>query len=134
MQNYESFSTDETPLKKRHFGREMVPVESALEAQRQLILYMAPLRIKQLITEMDHVDLEEALTMLYMEKYVLGEHNGFAEYCDENEDDQLFMNRVINKSLIESDLEAMKIFIEEMTGPLFEDELEIDNFVKENSH
>lgn len=131
MHNHETFATN-AELKPAHHGRELVPTGAALDAQKKLIIHLAPIEIKQLILEGDYDSLEEALTMRYMEKYVLNDFNGFAEYCDANEDDELFMQRVMNNSLTAADLEEMKIFIEGNSGLLFNNAAEIEEFIKEN--
>ena len=117
-----------------HHGREVVPTEAALSAQKKLVTYMTPLEIQSYITADLYDPVAEEIMMRYMEKYVLGDFNGFAEYCDEMADDELFMERVISDSLSDSDLEAMRVFMEEHKGPLFENTADIEEFIKKNVH
>ncbi len=134
MNKYELPSVGSSEYKSIHHGRELIPTEAALGAQKKLVMYMTPLEIKPYITADTYDPVAEEVMMRYMEKYVLGDFNGFAEYCDEMEDDQSFMERAIHDSLLDSDLESMRLFIEERGGPLFDDETAIQEFIKKNVH
>jgi hypothetical protein len=134
MQKHELPSVAGSEYKTVHHGREAVPVEAALSVQKKLVTYMTPLEILPYITADMYDPVAEEVMMRYMEKYVLSGFNGFAEYCDEMANDELFMERVISDSLLESDFRAMRIFMEDRSGPLFENKAAIEEFIKKNVH
>ncbi len=111
-------------------GRGAVPVQAALDEQKELVLRMTPVEIRQYITDDENDPILEALMMRYLEKYVTGEFNGFADFCNENEFDLEFIERAKNESLTEADFLAMISYLQQIT-PFFNEE-EISNFLKEN--
>jgi hypothetical protein len=111
-------------------GREAVPVEAALDDQKELVLRMTPLEIRQYITDDENDPVSEALMLRYLEKYVTGEFNGFADFCNDNEFDLEFIERAKNESLTESDFQAMISYLQQRT-PFFA-EGEISKFIEEN--
>ncbi len=118
-------------------GRERVPVFAALDAQKKLVLYMTPPRLKPYIDlDNDYDTFMEALMLRYMNMYDSGDYNGFAEYCDVNQNDQAFMYRVINQELTEDDLEKMKQSLVSHGGgvPFFASDEEVEAFIKVNTH
>lgn len=116
-----------------HHGREVVPTEAALGVQKKLVAYMTPPEIQPYLTFETYNPVADEIMMRYMEKYVLSDFNGFAEYCDEMADEEV-MDRIITDSLADADLEAMREYIEERGGPLFESKAEIEAFIKKNVH
>ncbi len=116
-------------------GREAIPVEIALEVQKQLIKYMIPSELLPYLAE-DGVKevITEALTMRWLEKYAL-DFNGFAEYCDDSENNKDFIKRVLENKVTESDFSAMQTFLEQSPeGGVFFTEEELAEFIKQNSH
>ncbi len=111
-------------------GREAVPVQAALDEQKELVLRMTPVEIRQSITDDENDPILEALMMRYLEKYVTGEFNGFADFCNENECDLEFIERAKNESLTEADFQAMISFLQQRT-PFFTEE-EVSKFIEEN--
>lgn len=111
-------------------GREAVPVQAALDDQKELVLHLTPLEIRQHITDAENDPILEMLILRYLEKYVTGEFNGFADFCDENEGDLAFIERAKNESLTEADFRAMISFLQKKT-PFFT-EAEVSKFMEEN--
>lgn len=111
-------------------GREAIPVQAALDDQKELVLHLTPLEIRQYITADENDPILEALMMRYLEKYVTGEFNGFADFCNENEGDLEFIERAKNESLTEADFQAMISFLQQRT-PFFTEE-ETSKFMEEN--
>jgi hypothetical protein len=133
MRNPESQTTTEKPKVLR--GREAVPTEAALDAQKKLVMYMTPERIKPYIDFTNEYDpILDALMLRYMDKYDSGEYNGFAEFCETA--DSGFMQRVINEELKEDDFEALKIALiaHDTYTPFFKDDNDVDEFIQANTH
>jgi len=128
MQKYDaSFNCSGEELK----GREAIPIEKALAAQEDLIWYLTPPAILELI----HVDrqgnLQEALTERYICKYVNDTLNGFADFCNQKSNDNAFIDRVNQGELTTDDFEMMKQFLEgHPQGSLFfKSQAEIGDFI-----
>lgn len=135
MKNPESASVVPEMLKRR--GRERVPTAAALDAQKKLVIHMTPERLKQYIDPSNDYDpFMEALMLRYMDKYDSGDYNGFAEYCNEHEDDSAFMGRVINQGLTAEDFEDMTKYLLSHGGQpqFFVDEVEVEGFIKSITH
>lgn len=118
-------------------GREQVPPLAALDAQKKLVLHMTPERLKPYIETSEYnCPFMDALMSRYMDMYVVGSYNGFAEYCDLHGEDTDFMDRAINQNLTEIDFENMKEFLEAHADglPFFAHEREIEDFIKINTH
>ena len=111
-------------------GREAVPVQAALDDQKELVLRMTPLEIRQHITDDENDPIAEALMLRYLEKYVTGEFNGFADFCNENECDMEFIERAKNESLTDDDFREMILYLQHRT-PFFT-EGEVSKFIEEN--
>lgn len=111
-------------------GREAVPVEAALDDQKELVLRMTPMEIRQHITDDENDPIAEALMLRYLEKYVTGEFNGFADFCNENECDLEFIERAKNELLTEDDFRKMISYLQQRT-PFFA-EGEASKFIEEN--
>ncbi len=91
------------------FGRELIPTDAATEAQIALMRTMAGESVWDVLSESER----DEHAMDWMERYVLGDFNAFAEYCNAHASDSDFMNRAIQKSLNEDDFSSMQAFIEE---------------------
>lgn len=111
-------------------GREAIPVEAALDEQKELVLRMTPAEIKKHITNDENDQIFEALMMRYLEKYVVGEFNYFAQFCNENEGELGFIERAKNEALTEEDFQKMISFIQQKS-PFFADG-EVEKFLKDN--
>lgn len=111
-------------------GREAIPVQAALDDQKELVLRMTPVEIRRYITDDENDPIIEALMLRYLEKYVTGEFNGFADFCNENEFDLEFIERAKNESLTEADFQAMISYLQHRT-PFFA-EGEVSKFIEEN--
>ncbi len=97
-------------------GREAIPADVALRAQKLLIRHMIPDELSKYLAG-NLEDLEDldspvlnAVIMRWLEKYAL-DFNGFAEYCDLHAGDG-FIDRVINDDMTETDLTSIKNFLE----------------------
>ncbi|HMO78025.1 MAG TPA: hypothetical protein PKD95_02405 [Candidatus Paceibacterota bacterium] len=112
-------------------GREAIPVEKALATQEDLIWYLTPPPILELIHEDESGRLLEALTLRYMNKYVNEALNGFTDFCNQRADDKSFIERVNNGELTTDDFEAMKQFLTNhpQGSQFFESEQEINDFI-----
>jgi len=119
MDKRETPFLDSREYKTLQRGRELVSTQAAISAQQKLVAYMTPLQIRSYITTDIYDPIAEEIMMRYIEKYVSSDFNGFAEYCDEMADDELFIERVVSEALLDSDLEAMRLFIEERGGTAF---------------
>jgi hypothetical protein len=95
-------------------GRQAIPVEAALLAQKTLIEYMVKYMEveKPIIWSALSDDERDQLSLMWMEKYVLGDFNGFAEYCDIHAEDIDYIDRVKKGELTGEDLESMREFLE----------------------
>lgn len=135
MKNPESHADVSEVVVEKH-GRELVPPEAALEAQKNLVmLYLTPERIIPYINFDDEYDpIMDALMFRYMDKYDSGDYNGFAEFCEEADAD--LIERIVNQDLTPVDYLALKTALETHAGgtPFFKDEAEIDEFIKANTH
>lgn len=115
-------------------GREAIPVEIALETQKNLIERMIPTEILPYIEQENDDLILEALAMRWMEKYAL-DFNGFAEYCYLNAQNKDFMDRVMQNNLTDEDYASMQTFLEQAPegGPLFTPD-ELNNFIVQHIH
>jgi hypothetical protein len=134
MKNPESH-TEVAEVVDKH-GRELVPPGSALEAQKNLVmLYLTPERIIPYINFDDEYDpIMDALMFRYMDMYDSGDYNGFAEFCEEA--DEELMDRIVNQELTPNDYLVLKNSLESHDGgaPFFKDDKDIEDFIKANTH
>ena len=131
MKNIESRSSLNNKINS---GRETVPVEIALETQKNLIERMIPTEILPYITNDNDGLILEALTMRWMEKYALN-FNGFAEYCDLNASNKDFMDRILENNLTNEDYASMQTFLEQSPqGCQFFVGEELSEFIKPFIH
>jgi len=86
--------------------RDEVSLESALSAQMKLIQMMAPEELRAHLSTDENDPLVNAVGMHWMNKYAVGDFNGFAQYCNEVADDG-FMERASQQSLTEEDYDAL---------------------------
>lgn len=134
MKNSERF--DACNEKKDLKGREAITTEAALKTQEELIQYLTPPQILQLLPDDKEGILLEALTLRYMEKYVLGDFNGFSLYCDQESSNLDFIERVNKGNLTTDDFENMKNFLvnHDHYGEFFNSEKEVSDFIEQYSH
>lgn len=114
-------------------GREAISVEKSLATQEDLIWYLTPPVILELIHNERQGNLLEALTERYMSKYVNDELNGFADFCDQQADNDAFIDRVNRGELTTEDFEMMKQFLESHPkgGSFFASPAEVENFISQ---
>lgn len=137
MRSIETGGQLENANLERHIERGDIALEVAVNFQNKLSLVMAPDKIRPYLSHDDpQTDLEIAYANKWMNKYAdpEGAYNGFQSFCDSETVEHSIKGRLLRNEFIHEDLLVAKQYIEGEGGPLFENDEEVDEFLKEYLH